>query len=141
VLKSIPLLVKKEDAKPFVDRLVGPYMGKTKGKGESFPWILDHLRDGNGKVSPRSLVISQVPWESRRMIELALKANWDAWSAQNPEQRPPADTPRELVDVLLELGIVRDRGGDKYDVPDLYLHGLGLKRKGGVSKGTRPPPR
>ncbi|MDI1482641.1 hypothetical protein [Polyangium sp. y55x31] len=200
VLKNIPLLVKKEDAKPLVDRLVGPYMGATKGKGESFPWILDHLRDGNGKVSPRSLVllfenaavlelgnlratgaqvlshfslrnaldkvsesyvtqaadefhwlpmvrerlkaISQVPWESRRVIELALKANWDAWSAQNPEQRLPADTPRELVDVLLELGILRDRGGDKYDVPDLYLHGLGLKRKGGVSKGgTRQPPR
>jgi hypothetical protein len=195
VLKHIPVLVKKEDARPFVERLVGPYMGATKDKGESFPWIIGHLRDGNGKVSPRSLILlfenaavlelgnlrasgaqvlshfslrnaldkvsesyvtqasdeflwlpmvkerlkanPQVPWESRRLIEAALKVDWDAWLTQSPEVRPPADSPKELVDVLLELGIVRDRGNDKYDVPDLYLKGLGLNRKGGVAKGNR----
>ncbi|XXY53415.1 hypothetical protein WME91_19990 [Sorangium sp. So ce269] len=195
ILRHIPILVRKEDARPFVERLVGKYMGATKAKGESFPWILDHLRDGNGKVSPRSLILlfenaailevgnlhasgahvlspislrnaldkvseayvtqttdeflwlpmvkerlktnAQVPWESRRVLEQALKVGWEAWLNQPPERRPPADSPRELVDVLLEVGIVRDRGKDNYDVPDVYLKGLGLKRKGGVAKRDR----
>lgn len=199
VLKQIPILAKKEDARPFVERLIGPYMGKSRDKGQSFTWILDHLRDGNGKISPRSLILlfenaavleldnlrasgaqvlshfslrnaldkvseshvtqantefpwlpmvkerlksnPQVPWESRRIIEAALKVNWDVWLDQDPEQRPPASSAKELVDVLLELGIVRDRGNDKYDVPDLYLKGLGLNRKGGVAKGHRRAPR
>ncbi|HSN99088.1 MAG TPA: hypothetical protein VLS89_12415 [Candidatus Nanopelagicales bacterium] len=199
VLEHIPLLVKKEDARPLVELIVGPYMGASSGKGESFKWILDHLRDGNGKVSPRSLIllfenaaihelgslratgaqvlsptslrnaldkvselhvtqasdeflwlpmvkerlkaIPQVPWETRRMIEAALKVDWDVWWDRHPEQRPPAESPRELVDVLLELGIVRDRGSNKYDVPDLYMKGLGLNRKGGVAMGKRRDPR
>lgn len=195
VLKNVPIIVKKEDARPFIERLVGPHMGASRDKGQSFLWILDHLRDGNGKVSPRSLIslfenaavlelgnmrasgaqvlspislrnaldkvsethvtqamdeflwlpmvkerlkaCPQVPWDSRRVLETAMKADWPAWTLEEQERRPPADSPKELVDVLLELGIVRDRRNDSYDVPDLYLAGLGLKRKGGVSKGAR----
>jgi len=40
----------------------------------------------------------------------------------------------EFVDYLIEIGIVRSRSNDRIDVPDLYLRGLGLKRKGGVRK-------
>ena len=199
VLKYIPVIVKKEDARPLIERLVGPFMGASKDKGQSFFWILDHLRDGNGKVSPRSLILlfenaalmelasprasgaqvlshmslrnaldkvseayvtqamdeflwlpevkarlkrhPHVPWESRQLLETSLKASWEEWCSGAPERRPPADSARDLVDVLLELGIVRDRGNDNYDVPDLYLAGLELKRKGGVAKGTRRSPR
>lgn len=192
VLHHIPVLAKKEDARPLIERLVGKYMGQTKGKGDSFTWILDHLRDGTQKVSPRSLVLlfenaaileagsmhathahvlshislrnaldkvseayvtlatdefrwlpmvkeclkasAQVPWDARHKLELAFRQRWDTWQRQSAELRPPADSPKELVDVLLELGIVRNRSGDKFDVPDLYLKGLGLKRKGGVAR-------
>lgn len=38
-------------------------------------------------------------------------------------------------DGLLELGILRARSPSSYDVPDLYLAGLNLTRRGGVAKG------
>lgn len=42
---------------------------------------------------------------------------------------------RELLDYLLELGIFRRRPDDRIDAPDLFLSGLGLRRKGGVRRG------
>ncbi len=35
---------------------------------------------------------------------------------------------------LLELGVCRTRPDDRIDVPDLFLHGLGTKRRGGVKQ-------
>jgi hypothetical protein len=192
-LGHIPKLLKKEDARPFVERMIGKYMGANESKGQSFTWILDHLRDANGKASPRSLVLliefaaefesgtsrasgsqilhpislrnaldrvseqyvsqagnellwlpglkerlakdREVSWQ-RKELETLLRARWDEnWSLSQADVRPPADNPRELVDYLMELGIVRHRAGDSYDVPDLFLKGLGLTRKGGVARG------
>lgn len=90
-----------------------------------FPWLegLTERLDGQ-----------QVPWDSRRELEKLLARDWEGpWSREDPLVRPPAENPRELVDVLVELGILRDRGLGTYDVPDLYRKGLGLRRKGGVS--------
>ncbi len=191
VLGTIPILVKAADAKPFVDRLVSEYMGANKGKGRSFRWILDHLRDGNGHAMPRSLVwlvefaadieraqprasgahllhhvsvrnaldaVSndyvlqakthelrwleglgtrlqrdpQVPWKRRELVKL-LGADFEgAWSANGA--RPPGSDATELLENLVELGVLRTRAHDLFDVPDLYLQGLGLRRKGGVAK-------
>jgi hypothetical protein len=39
-----------------------------------------------------------------------------------------------LDGVLVELGVLRKRANDLFDVPDLYLQGLDLRRKGGVAK-------
>lgn len=195
VLGYIPRLLKKEEARSFVERMVGPYMGANDSKGQSFTWLLDHLRDGNRKASPRSLVLlielaaviesgtpratgsqilhpislrnaldkvseqhvdqagnelpwlaglkerlakdREVPW-TRRELETLVRGRWDeSWSSSRVDVRPPADNPRALVDYLMELGIVRDRGGDSFDVPDLFLKGIGLTRKGGVARGKR----
>lgn len=46
----------------------------------------------------------------------------------------PPFSGKDLVDYLLELGIFRRRPDGRLDVPDLYLSGMGLKRKGGVTK-------
>ena len=188
----IPRLTAKDDARPFIERLIGRYMGVAKKKGLSFTWILEHLRDGNGKVSPRTLISlvelaaqreegqaratgmqlihptalrqaldqvsenhvessfdemgwmyglkdrladkREVPWE-RRDLERLLKNRFDdSWGAEGKDIRPPASDYRELLDVLVELGIIRPRSKDKYDVPDLYLKGLNLLRRGGVSR-------
>lgn len=191
ILKYIPKVSNKEDARPFVERLVGPYMGANDKKGQSFNWILDAVRDGNKRVSPRSLVqlielaaereqstpratgtqllhpvslrnaldgVSkrhvvgasdefrwllgvkerlqrdrEVPWE-RKEIEKLLRAKWDESWSNTDFVAAPADSPRELVDYLLELGIVRDRGRNHFDVPDLFLAGLELVRRGGVAR-------
>ena len=191
VLKHIPRVATKEDARPFIERLVGPYMGANGKKGQSLNWILDSVRDGNGKVSPRSLVqlieiaaerersapratrtqllhpvslrnaldgVSkrhvigasdefrwlmgvkarlqrdrEVPWD-RKEVEKLLKARWDESWSTTETVAAPADTPREFVDYLTELGIFRDRGRNQVDVPDLFLAGLELIRRGGVAR-------
>jgi hypothetical protein len=46
----------------------------------------------------------------------------------------PAADSREFIDYLVELGIFRERSEERIDVPDLYLSGLGLIRKGGVKR-------
>lgn len=191
VLGMIPILSKAEDAKPFVERLVAQYMGASRSKGFAFRWILDHLRDGNGRALPRSLmwlveyaaleeverpratgahllhhtsvrnaldkvskkhveqaqshefrwlgglrqrlgVSREVPWSRRELIKL-LRHNFEgAWSSEG--HRPPGNDAEELLQGLVELGVVRARPNDLYDVPDLYLYGLDLRRRGGVAR-------
>lgn len=191
VLGDIPVLSQAGDAKPFVDRLVSEYMGANKGKGLSFRWILDHLRDGNGHAVPRSLVLliefaaeierdqpkasgahllhhvsvrnaldkvsveyvlqakthelrwldglarrlqadREVPWRRREILTLLGADFFEEWSDMGA--RPPGANAEELLDNLVELGVLRARANDLYDVPDLYLQGLDLRRKGGVAK-------
>jgi hypothetical protein len=191
VLSEIPILTKASDAKPFVDRLVSEYMGANKGKGLSFRWILDHLRDGNGHAVPRSLIwlieqsaeierdqprasrahllhhvsirnaldrvsneyVTQakthelrwleglaarlqrdreVPWRRREIMKLLTTDFEKSWSLSGA--RPPGSSSEELLDNLVELGVLRARANDLFDVPDLYLQGLDLRRRGGVAK-------
>ena len=203
VLRRLPRIERPDDAFPLLQRLAGNYMGAGEKKGFVRNWILAHLRDGNGEVSPRSLVrlmeeaagkdaanqyqslrpprlihptalrqalddvshghVTQsissewpwlegvrtwlakdqlVPWERQRIVAL-LDANWDrSWGSSDQVIRPPADRPADLLDYLIEIGVFRRRSDDRVDVPDLYLFGLGLRRKGGVKLGQkRPAPR
>jgi hypothetical protein len=193
----IPELTHVEDARPFIERMIAKYMGSDRRKGQSFSWILDHIRDSQRNATPRLLVrlieasamkerdnpgamlphllrpsalrsalidISGehvrdwaaaewtwldgikkriekneknklVPWERTELQQL-LEENWNgSWSDTKPLIRPPAANSREFIDYLIELGIFRERLEDRIDVPDIYLYGLGLKRKGGVKIG------
>ena len=193
-LGLLPRIEKPENAHPLLERFAGTYMGAGRKKGYVRNWVLDHLRDGNAQISPRTLVrlfeqaarkeahnrsltapkllhptalrealddVSQdhvtqaassewpwlegvrervrtqplVPW-ARAEIASLLKCRWDdAWaSGEKYRIRPPADRPGRLIDYLVELGVFRKRWDDRIDVPDLYLYGLGLRRKGGVSR-------
>jgi hypothetical protein len=190
-LGEIPSIMQANDARSFVERIVGLYMGAGVKKGLTYRWLLEHIRDGRGHALPRPLVrliehaselqlnsskharwpkllvpISlrraldtvseehvqqslsewpwltglakllkgeQVPWTSNE-IEHVLDRGWDAvWSGKNVAM-PPADKPRNFVDYLVEVGIFRARSDGRLDVPDLFLAGLGLKRKGGVRR-------
>ena len=194
-LGLLPKIERPEHAYPLLERIAGEYMGAGRKKGYVRNWVLDHLRDGNAQVSPRTLVrlfelaatndasnqtlrapkllhptalrqalddVSQyhvtqassewpwlegvrvclrgqplVPWSREEIVSL-LKRGWDgAWgSGENSAIRPPKERPDRLVDYLVELGIFRRRSDDRIDVPDLYLSGLGLRRKGGVSSSV-----
>ncbi len=71
----------------------------------------------------------------RRTVENLLNDNWDeSWSQDQNEVRPSADNPSQLTDLLLEIGVFGSRPHKKIDVPDLFLAGLGLTRKGGVKR-------
>ncbi len=108
----------------------------TQAMQHEHPW-LSGVRKRLEPVGTR-----EVPWDDRRALERALGRDWDSpWSdaggqVGDDEQavRPPASDAPELVDRLLRLGILRERRGNAIDVPDLYLDGLHLRRKGGVAR-------
>lgn len=71
----------------------------------------------------------------RREAERLLNHRWDdSWSKSQTDARPPADTASELVTQLTEIGVFKVRPDGRIDVPDLFMAGLGLSRKGGVRK-------
>jgi hypothetical protein len=87
----------------------------------------------------------KVPWEKRELLKLVGYRFDDNWGASSEEIRPPGLSPEEVVESLVELGVLRARADGSYDVPDLYLAGLGLVRRGGVAsslseKRTNPEP-
>jgi hypothetical protein len=192
-LGLIPQLHWDEDARQLVELMVGPYMGANVNKGQTFNWLLDHIRDGKGQAVPRPLVrlielaalqelqspkaaterllhptalrraldevskehvlqvnTHELPWlsgvaqrldgasvpMSRGDVEHYLEKDWKGvWGPpRDTEVRPDFQNKKEMVNYLLEIGVFRWRGEDKLDVPDLFLSGLGLKRKGGVSR-------
>lgn len=191
-LGYIPKLDSAEKARPFIERLVGQFMGASSSKGRTFTWILDHLRDAHDHVIPRNLVrlieyaalkeqanqkarspqllhptalrqaledvskdyilqgVSEWPWLEGvrerlrgqlmpmpiRQLRDSFAATWeDSWGIASASSRPPVSDPGAMVDYLLELGVLRRRTGDRIDVPDIYLYGLQLRRKGGVRRG------
>ena len=191
-LGLIPILNKDTDAKPLIEKIAGQFMGANLKKGRTFPWLLTHVRDGNGHAIPRALVrliedaatqeedrplatysrlidprsirraldvvskeyvlqvnTHELPWlpgvqqrlkehgvpMDRRQIENLLNRDWDQpWSEDQPNVRPPAENAQQLTDLLLEIGVLGSRPNNRIDVPDLFLAGLGLTRKGGVRK-------
>ena len=86
------------------------------------PGVKDRL-DGTGVPIPR------------REAERLLSHKWDdSWNKTQNEARPPADNASELVTQLTEIGVFRVRPDNRIDVPDLFMAGLGLSRKGGVRR-------
>ena len=196
-LGLIPQIREPNDAHPLLERLSGEFMGAGKKKGFVRNWVLAHLRDGNDRVGPRSLVrlieqaagkdavnrtlrpprlihptalrqalddvsdshVTQgissewpwlegvkerltldrlVPWTRKEIVDL-FETAWTKTSGPRggPDVRPPVEQPADFVDYLIDLGVFRQRSGDQIDVPDLYLSGLNLRRKGGVRRGPR----
>jgi hypothetical protein len=88
---------------------------------DEWPW-LDSLKEG--------LKGLLVPWERERDAIRLLEGT--AW-AENPPKRPPFEG-RELLEYLIEVGILRRRSDNRIDAPDLFLAGMGLRRKGGVRR-------
>lgn len=70
------------------------------------------------------------PWIAERL----LARDWDETWGDEPDIHPPVANAHSLVNYLVELGVLRFRANGKIDVPDLFLAGLGLTRKGGVRK-------
>jgi energy-coupling factor transporter ATP-binding protein EcfA2 len=188
-LGFVPEIEQAQDAKAFIERMVGLYMGAGVKKGLAYRWLLEHIRDGRGHALPRPLVrlieasaelqinlseyprmprllsptalrraldkvsdehVKQsldewpwlenlanalrgenVPW-GRREIEWKLEEVLDTSTRTEEKQRFPTDSSREFVDYLVEVGIFRARSDGRIDVADLFLAGLGLRRKGGV---------
>lgn len=177
--------------KLFINQLIGPYMGNSPKKGQSYSWVPNHLQDANGSLAPRSFIkcfalASQamldrvdeldemvenrlilpstiqdalVSVSDDRVRELQEEYPWleqlkiafknltmlmdkdafienirmDLWNDQE-KQSLPGNTPQELFSVLQNLGIVLIASDGRVNVPEIYLHGFRMKRKGGLQR-------
>ncbi len=91
---------------------------------DEWPWIAG--------LKTQLQTLREVPWERREIDRHLERGFGETWS--QGEARPPATSGRELVEYLVEVGIFRARADGRIDAPDLFLAGLGLKRKGGVRR-------
>lgn len=113
-----PRLLEPASLRRALDRVSGDYVAQSL---DEWPWL--EAIKGKLRVDPL------VPYAEKSAIKLL-----EGLSVTEGVTPPPFQG-RELLDYLLELGIFRRRPVDgRLDAPDLYLAGLGLRRKGGVKK-------
>lgn len=117
---SWPKLVDHISLRRALDRVSEEHVNFSRSE---WPW-LDKLRE--------SVKDLQVPLEREVLADLLQKNIYGG--KKELHGILPTDNAEDLIDYLVEVGIFRERTGKKIDVPDLFLSGLGLKRKGGVRK-------
>lgn len=53
------------------------------------------------------------------------------WS---PEKLPPVTEPEGIMQYLIQLGVVESRLDSRINIPEIYLYGFKVKRRGGVQR-------
>lgn len=107
-LGEIPLIARIQDAKPLIERMCGQYMGANESKGSTFKWILDHNRDGNSKVTPRTLV-----W----LLEKAAALENERPRVQSGNQLLHHSSLRRAIEIV---SIDHVRSAQTHEMPWLY---------------------
>ena len=87
---------------------------------EEYPW-LESLKT--------SLVDLTAPIQKDILLERVAATHWIS-----AKQQPPVSTPEGILQYLLQLGIVESRFDGRINMPEIYLYGFGVKRKGGVQR-------
>ncbi len=88
---------------------------------EEYPW-LESLKD--------SFVGLNAPVPRNDFLEAIQSTQW----SEKPEKRPPATKPEEILRYLLQLGVVESRLDERINMPEIYLYGFQVKRRGGVKR-------
>jgi len=57
----------------------------------------------------------------------------ESWPEKERETLP-GNTPEELLEALEHLGIFFETEDERMNAPEIYLHGFGLKRRGGIKR-------
>ena len=83
---------------------------------EEFPWVNFLKPYLHGLFMP---IEKEIFLEK---ISLALKKDRKEWPSRDPEI---------ILNILKEIGILEERTDGRLNVPDIYLYGFGMKRKGG----------
>lgn len=102
------------------------------------------LRRAIDNVSHQHVAHARHEWKWIDVLERKLKGLLVPAERREVEDRledcgtwdppPPFHDPRDLLDYAVEVGILRQRSDGRIDASDLFLYGLGLKRKGGVRR-------
>lgn len=113
-----PRLLEPAALRRALDRVSSDHVAQSR---DEWPW-LDAVK---ARLSSSALV----PWDRDRDVEKLL----EGFAEQGSSTMPPFEG-RDLLEYLLEVGVLRRRPDGRIDAPDLFLSGLGLKRKGGVRR-------
>lgn len=112
-----PRILQPASLRRAVDRVSEEHVNEAL---HEWPWL--------DSVKSKLRTSSLVPWDQERVLVKHLSDFSGEGTAGPPFEG------RDLLEYLLEIGVFRRRPDKRIDVPDLFLHGLGLKRKGGVKK-------
>ena len=113
-----PRLLEPASLRRSLDRVSEDHVAQSR---DEWPW-LDAVKK---KLAGDPLV----PWQRERVVIGLL----EGFAKDSGATVPPFEG-RELLEYLVEIGILRRRPDGRVDAPDLFLAGLGLRRKGGVKK-------
>jgi hypothetical protein len=115
-----PRLLEPASLRRALDRVSNDHVAQSR---DEWPWL--------DSVKNRLAGSALVPWDRERDVIRLL----EGFTGADDLSVPPFEA-RELLEYLLEIGILRRRSDGRVDAPDLFLSGLGLRRKGGVRKRT-----
>ena len=68
--------------------------------------------------------------ERKDFLKFLLTENWP----EELKSSLPGASPEELLEALEDLGIFQETEDGRVNVPEIYLHGFGLKRRGGIKR-------
>jgi len=88
---------------------------------EEYQWMQNLITRLNKKTMLMGL---------EEFLSYLVSENWPEEERKNL----PGKTNMEILDVLLTLGVVMKTTDGRINVPEIYLHGFGLKRKGGIKR-------
>ncbi|MGM3306583.1 P-loop ATPase, Sll1717 family [Anabaena sp. WFMT] len=88
---------------------------------EEYPW-LESL-----KTSLKGL---SVPIEKSIFLEAIANTTWN----EKAEKLPFITKPEEVIEYLLQLGIIESLSEERINMPEIYLYGFEVKRKGGIKR-------
>ena len=91
---------------------------------EEYPWLEELKSPFNGLT----MLMDQQDFIG--YIDMAL------WKEKNSDMLPE-HTPQGIFSVLQRLGIVMIASDGRVNVPEIYLHGFRMKRKGGLRRPER----
>jgi hypothetical protein len=88
---------------------------------EEYPWL---------EALKTSLIGLEVPIQKSKFLEALTATEW----SEQIGQRPPTTKPEEVLKYLLQLGIVESRSDGRINMPEIYLYGFQVKRRGGIKR-------
>jgi len=101
---------------------------RIKELDEEYPWLNSLKNSLNGL---------NVPIDKAKFLEALSMTKWNEQSQQEKQaEKVPFSTkdPQEALEYLLQLGIVQILSEERINMPEIYLHGFGVKRKGGIKR-------
>jgi hypothetical protein len=88
---------------------------------EEYPWL---------EALKTSLTGLEVPTAKAKFLEVIAATQW----SEQLGKRPPTSKPEEVLKYLLQLGIVESRSDGRINMPEIYLYGFEVKRRGGIKR-------